>query len=241
MEENPPKKRNHDDTTVAFGTDVTKAKFNQVLLAHRATGLYLEKAKNYLTKRKTSNGVIMPLYNTWFGKYSRKNYEHVRDNFVETFAENEKPHVFNFLPQSMCKPDWTAYVDSPLLGKKQHIINLCDKFFEDDHQEQTITLIHEMTHDSSATHDVCDDCYGTDNCQTMATMNPNLAIENADNYALFAKDVFLLKPKGNKHKLEHTNSNPYPPKKLKSKTKIKPGVTRSEKLLFKLFQLVMAQ
>ena len=243
MERNAPERKNVDDTIVAFGTKdaVSEEKFNQVISAHRDASRYLELASGYLKKFEN---VHVPLYELWFGTYSKENYEHVRDNFIETFEETKKPHVYNFLQPSMCKPSWLAHVDAVLLGKKQHIINLCDGFFSD--KEQTITLVHEMTHDSSATQDQKlkgFDCYGPDLCKQLAIDDSELAIESAESYALFAADVFTLettKPK-TVHKIEHPDSNPAPIKKAK---KDKPTtVTKSEKLLFKLLQLVrlMAQ
>ena len=240
---NNPERKNVDDTIVAFGTNgvVTEKKFNQVISAHREASRYLELASGYL---KTYDISHVALYELWFGTYSHDNYEHVRDNFIETFEETKKPHVYNFLPLSLCKPSWLAHVDAVLLGKKQHIINLCPGFFDQIDSQKAITLAHEMTHDSSATLDQKIkgfDCYGPEKCKLLASDDPLLAIESAESYALFAADVVILesKPKANP-KIVHP-SNPAPPKKRKKESPTKK--TGNENLLFKLLHLLklMAQ
>ena len=136
------------------------------------------------------------MYEKWFGLYSKDSYNYVRDNMKETYEETNAPHVYNFLPSPMCKGSWLGYVDTVLLGKKQHVINLCSAFFLPTLKEsgRAVTLVREMIRDSTATQDKRIrgfDCYGAIKCKELARSKPNLVIEAAQSYALFAYDVYL--------------------------------------------------
>lgn len=242
LQKNTPERQNVDDTIIAFGTktDVTEELFNQVISAHRDASRYLELASGYL---KTFKLAHVPLYEMWFGKYSKRNYEYVRDNFIETFDETKKPHVYNFLPPSLCKAKWLAHVDTVLLGKKQHVINLCPAFFHAGETEKAITLAHEMTHDSSATQDQKikgSDCYGPVPCKALAISDPKLAIESAESYALFAYDVVVLETTGSaaKPKASHKIIPPVNPAPKKKPRKEQPTKETRKSFLSTLLKLV---
>ena len=195
LKRNAAERQNVDNSVVAFGTPnaVTEDRFNNLLEAHANAALYLELASGYLKPVERSH---MPLYRDWFGTLSQTNYEIVQDNFIETYEGTKQPHVYNFLPDSLCRDNWLAHVDSVLLGKKQHIINICpSNFFKSSVSvtERAVTLVHEMTHDSAATQDQRvkgKECYGEENCKRLAKTTPGLAIWSAESYALFAFDVF---------------------------------------------------
>ena len=224
MKRNAAERQNVDDSVVAFGTPsaVTEDRFNNLLEAHANAALYLELASDYLKPIEQSH---MPLYVDWFGKLYQSNYETVQDNFIETYEGTKQPHVYNFLPDSLCKDNWLAHVDTVLLGKKQHIINICpSNFFKSSvsASERAITLAHEMTHDTAATQDQRvkgKECYGAENCKELAKNNPGLAIWSAESYALFAFDVYTnSKPSTGSSKRKTTR-----PLDSANKKKIKKG------------------
>ena len=177
-----PQKRTIDDSIVAYGdrNTLTNNNFDLLKDAHNDARMYLQAANNYLTQQS------IPLYNVWFGSVSNTRFTTVEDNFQETYSETSKTHVYNFLPANMCPANWLAHVDKVLLGKKQHVINICPLFFTS--TDKVVTLVHEMTHDTSATQDLC---YGQKECKNLAKNNADLAVDSAENYALFAKDAYL--------------------------------------------------
>ena len=158
---------------------------------HNEANKYLEKAVKYLDQPRKS-----PLYKKWFGKPDPRgeNLKRVKDNFKETKDGLHKPYVYNFLPEKLCGLTFLAHVDSTLIGKNQHVINVCPLLFNSttNESERIITLIHEMTHDSAATLDKKlngNVCYGEELCLELAKKEPDNATNNADNYALFADEV----------------------------------------------------
>jgi len=58
-----------------------------------------------------------------------------------------------------------------------------------------MTILHELTHHILKTEDLNDTCYGRAKCFKLAESfnSPNISLRNADNYALFARDLKLSK------------------------------------------------
>lgn len=167
-------------------------------MAHNDAHTYLELGSDYLKPYKQSH---LHRFEEWFGVYSPVNYEYVRENMIETYKETAAPHVYNFLPASMCRKSWMAHVDTVLLGKKQHVINLCPGFFAPTLKtsNRALILAREMVKDTSSTQDKRVkgfDCSGAATCKQLATNKPNLAVECAQSYALFAYDVYLATKSG---------------------------------------------
>ena len=177
----------------AFGTH-TPSKFNDLKAAHDKAKQYLKEAVDYLQDQKRAT----LLYEKWFGELNQENYDEVKKNFVDTKNGLNHPYVYNILPEKLCGKDVLAAVDATLKGKKQHVVNVCPLFFKPSTEldEQIITIIHEMTHDSAATEDEKllvrgkqKVCYNEQLCNKLAKDDPKRAIVNADNYARFAIEV----------------------------------------------------
>lgn len=136
------------------------------------------------------------MYEKWFGTYSENNYNYVQDNMKGSYEETNEPHVYNFLPPSMCKDTWLTHVNIVLRGKKQHVINLCPMFFSPTLKasDRAVTLVRAMIQDSASTQDKRIkgfDCFSAMKCKDLARSTPHLAIEAPQSYALFAYDVYL--------------------------------------------------
>ncbi len=176
----------------AFG--IHTSEFNELKAAHNKAKQYLKKAVDYLQDQKRAT----QLYEKWFGELNQENYDEVKKNFVDTKNGLNHPYVYNILPEKLCGKDVLAAVDATLKGKKQHVVNVCPLFFKPSTEldEQIITIIHEMTHDSAATEDEKllvrgkqKVCYNEQLCNKLAKDDPKRAIFNADNYARFAIEV----------------------------------------------------
>ena len=181
----------------AFGT-YTASQFKKLKVSHDGAKQYLKEAVDYLQDQKGAT----PLYEEWFGKLNQGNYKQVKEYFVETKDGLDHPYVYNYLPEKLCGKHVLAHVDATLKGKEQHVVNVCPLFFKSSMDDQIITSIHEMTHDSAATEDEKllvrgkpKECYGEVLCKKLAKNDPKKATFNADNYALFANEV-------NKRKLQ---------------------------------------
>ncbi len=161
--------------------------------------MYLSESIDYLKDKRKAKA----LYEEWFGTVSTDNYKQVQQFFGETKNGINQPYVYNMLPKKLCGKDILAHVDSTLKGKEQHVVNVCPLFFTSSCSDRLVTLIHEMTHDSAATDDEKYNgivAYGEDNAKDLAADDPDKAINNAENYALFAEQVhkklISLKRKG---------------------------------------------
>ncbi len=185
----------------AFGT-YTTSEFNKLKAAHDKAKQYLKEAVDYLQDQK---GATL-LYEEWFGELNQENYDEVKKDFVDTKNGLNHPYVYNILPENLCGKDVLAAVDATLKGKKQHVVNVCPLFFRPSMEldEQIITIVHEMTHDSAATDDEKllvrgkqKVCYNEQLCKKLAKTDPKRAIVNAESYACFTKDVNKLSGKAN--------------------------------------------
>ncbi len=179
----------------AFGT-CTTSDFNALKASHDGAKQYLKEAVNYLQDQKGATS----LYEEWFGKLNPDNYNQVKKYFGETKNGLDHPFVYNSLPEKLCGNTVLAHVDATLKGKEQHVVNVCPLFFKSSRNEQIITSIHEMTHDSAATEDEKllvkgkpEECYGEYLCKKLAKNDPKKSTFNADNYALFANEVNKIK------------------------------------------------
>ncbi len=183
----------------AFGTH-TPSKFNDLKAAHDKAKQYLKEAVDYLQDQKRAT----LLYEKLFGKLNQENYDEVKKNFIDTKNGLNHPYVYNILPENLCGKYVLAAVDATLKGKKQHVVNVCPLFFTSTElDEQIITIIHEMTHDSAATEDEKllvrgkqKVCYNEQLCKKLAKDYPERAIFNADNYARFTIEVNKKNAKG---------------------------------------------
>lgn len=115
--------------------------------------------------------------NTWFGTYSKSNYDYDRDTVFKAIGAHMKSYPF----KSVCYP---AGCDSNVYAyvypsDKTFTVYLCNLFFTIP-SERVETVIHEMSHFNSlgGTEDYA---YGRSQCKSLAKSNPSRASHNADN------------------------------------------------------------
>jgi peptidyl-Lys metalloendopeptidase len=139
-------------------------------------------------------------YRAWFGRYSARTAEPVRQNLLATVAAIRSGQIHTYCGdpnEDGCKGDTYAYVYSD----EPFTITLCPPFFtmpamfeEDptsdimDNGTQEGTIIHELTHFDiiGGTDDLC---YSRTACRQMALEDPAGARINADSFQYFAEDV----------------------------------------------------
>jgi peptidyl-Lys metalloendopeptidase len=131
------------------------------------------------------------LYKTWYGAHTDARFGKVLNNWKEIKEGFQKSIVYNCSGPA-CKPNWFAYVYA---GGKLEVF-LCQQYWGASPtgiDTQYGILIHEVSHETVFTKD---HGYGIKTCKDLAIENPDLAIENADNYEYFAEhaDVPIVDP-----------------------------------------------
>ncbi len=211
---------------------ITPSEYSQLEDSHDQSKLYLSESVKYLHNKKQATA----LYQVWFGTSTASRYKKVKQFFDETKDGLNHPYVYNMLPDKLCGKGTLAHVDSILKGKRQHVVNVCPLFFTSSADERIVTCIHEMTHDSAATEDEKINgvvAYGDVKAKQLAATNPNSAILNAENYALFAEAVHTCKVNPLKRQGVSGSCTSTGPKKTK------PWRMLMNALLKKLMQVMM--
>jgi peptidyl-Lys metalloendopeptidase len=144
-------------------------------------------------------------YETWFGRYTKANSEHVRKTLKAIDRAMQSDDLVAVCPpigQDGCSLDVFANVwpDDPFR------VNLCHAFFRMpsmlgivrtssafDSGTREGTLIHEVSH-FVVVGGTDDYCYGRETCTEMARTDPDMAIDNADNYQYFVEDITFAYP-----------------------------------------------
>lgn len=145
-----------------------------------------------------------PTYARWFGPYTPKQGETVRNTLksvVAAIRTGEVSAVCVNVGEDICDHDTYAFV-SPA---EAYVISYCPLFFEmptmkqlspsrvrSGHGTRAGTVIHELTHfDVVAGTD--DFCYSRDDCSLMTAEAQQDALMNADSYQYFVEDVEYFK------------------------------------------------
>ena len=121
-----------------------------------------------------------PRYRTWFGAYSASRHNRVMSTFsnmVDAFDEE----LMTF--DCRCIRDNRDVLFGYIRRDMPWLVNVCPLFF-DKEEEQVTTIVHELAHFNEIG-PIDDHVYGTGPSQLLATNQPNLAIDNADNYGYF--------------------------------------------------------
>lgn len=121
-----------------------------------------------------------PRYRTWFGAYSVARHNTVMSTFsnmVDAFDDEQMTF------DCRCLRDNRDVLFGYIRRDRPWIVNLCPLYF-DREEEQVTTIIHELTHFNEIG-PIDDHVYGTGPSQLLATNQPDLAVDNADNYGYF--------------------------------------------------------
>lgn len=166
----------------------------------------LERAERLTRTAATAVGPT-PVYQRWFGKYTRENGDIVRRNLkavVSAMRTDKVQSVCTNHGVGLCDGDTYAFVDPD----DPYVVNLCGTFFEMDTMKDLTddkvaegngtrsgTFVHEITHFTvvAGTDDIC---YSREDCTDMASRSPFNAIMNADSYQYFVEDVTFFGVEG---------------------------------------------
>jgi peptidyl-Lys metalloendopeptidase len=123
-------------------------------------------------------------YGRWFGEYDLDRWDHVRDNYVAIDAVMQEEYTYTC---TFCPRTTLAYVykDQPTN------VWICPSFFSllgDDPDFQAGIILHESSHWYAAAN-TNDYTYGEASCLSLADSYPDYAVNNADNYHYFARDL----------------------------------------------------
>ena len=165
-----------DGSTTFTGCSSTQA--NTITTARAAAANYSQDSWSYL-----ASGLTGPRYTTWFGTYTSSRYGTVRDNFAAIDnALDTKSMNFN----CGCKQNYYAYV----YPNQPYNIYVCRVFWQaptTGTDSKAGTIIHEVSH-FNAVAGTDDIVYGQSGARSLATSDPNKAIQNADSHEYFAEN-----------------------------------------------------
>lgn len=143
---------------------------------------YADNAYSYL-----SAGTVGTRYTRWFGTYTSGRYSTVRSHFnsIRNTVRNTRI-TFN----CSCTDNYYAYVypNSP------YTVYLCNAFWSAPTagtDSKAGTIIHELSH-FTVVAGTDDWAYGQTACRSLATSNPNRAVDNADSHEYFAENTPFL-------------------------------------------------
>jgi len=131
------------------------------------------------------------LYGTWFGAYTSARYSYVQQTGTNVLNQVNKQMIFD-CSYSGCHSDYFAFTYPT---DSTHRLHLCQVFWTSPvggggvTETQAGTIVHELTHftDIAGTYDWT---YGETNVLALAKSTPSQAINNADNYAIFAERMY---------------------------------------------------
>ncbi|TRM66117.1 hypothetical protein BD626DRAFT_197166 [Schizophyllum amplum] len=152
---------------------------SQIDDAVSAATTYASDAFNYLSENTESTD----RYSTWFGEYDAGRHDTVLSHY-QKISEGD---YTSFTYDCTCTDDGTyAYVYPDSYGE----IYLCPVFWDVDvtgTDSKGGTLVHEASHftDNGGTDDIV---YGQSSAKSLASSDPDQAIQNADNHEYFAEN-----------------------------------------------------
>lgn len=151
---------------------------NQAILTART---YTENAKGYLNSNATG-----ARYTTWFGAYTSARYTTAQQHFTTIDAAMDQTGG-QVKINCGCTDNFFAYV-----FKNDHYqIYVCNAYWNAPlvgTDSKAGTLIHEMSH-FTVVANTTDHAYGQSAASSLATNNPTLAVDNADNHEYFAENT----------------------------------------------------
>lgn len=141
---------------------------------------YTENAKDYL-----AGGTVGPRYTTWFGAYSSQRYATALDHFQAIDAAMDQ-NGGQITINCGCNQNYYAYV----YPTRPYEIFVCRAFWSAPlagTDSKGGTLVHEMSH-FNVTAGTDDIIYGQSGAKSLASSDPNGALNNADNHEYFAEN-----------------------------------------------------
>ncbi len=161
----------------------TTSQQSSLASARAQASTYSADALSYLNANKTGSR-----YTTWFGVYDAGRYSTATTHFNKISSAMDTASV-QF--DCGCKKKYYAYV----YPTKPYIIYLCSVFWTaplTGTDSKAGTLIHEMSHFTvvASTNDYV---YGQSGAMSLASSNPNNAVNNADNHEYFAENTPSLR------------------------------------------------
>jgi peptidyl-Lys metalloendopeptidase len=167
-------------SSISFvGCDATQA--STATNAVNAARNYSENAKGYL-----ATGTVGPRYSTWFGAYTSQRYATARTHFVDIDAAMDQ-NAGQIKINCGCNQSYYAYV----YPTRPYEIFVCRAFWSaplTGTDSKAGTLIHEMSHFNvvAGTDDIV---YGQSGAKSLASSDPDGALNNADNHEYFAENT----------------------------------------------------
>lgn len=123
-------------------------------------------------------------YTTWFGTYKSSRYNSVRSHF-------QSIHSALSGQQMTFHCDCTSSAYAYVYPNQPYHIWLCNAFWNapmTGTDSKSGTLVHEVSH-FNAVASTDDWAYGQSACKSLATSNPNRAVDNADSHEYFAENT----------------------------------------------------
>jgi len=127
-------------------------------------------------------------FKTWFGSTNESDKEIIKQRIDKILEMNKTYKIDKFRPASPKYQDAYAYVNP---SDKEYYINLGNPFWSASMKgvdSQAGILSHEMSHftDIGGTDD---HAYGTEDSKELAKINPDKAIDNADNFEFYLENA----------------------------------------------------
>ena len=139
-------------------------------------------SRNYLNSLPSTSRPTDTAYRTWFGAYTSSRYSTVQSHFNNIYSAFNTKTV-----QFYC--DCTSSAYAYVYSNQPYKIHLCNAFWNapmTGTDSKSGTLVHEMSH-FSVVAGTRDYAYGQSACRSLATSNPDRAINNADSHEYFAE------------------------------------------------------
>ncbi len=162
-------------------TKCTTSQTSQLQTAHNNAITWTGKSKSYLGGHSASNPG--PIYTKWFGAVTSSRYSTATSHFN---AINDAFVNKSVTYDCGCKKQYYAYV----YPTQPYKIYLCRVFWSapaTGRDSKMGTLVHEMSH-FNVTASTDDWVYGASGAASLATSNPDKALDNADNHEYFTED-----------------------------------------------------
>lgn len=154
-----------------------------ILEAHFLGGHGASRAEKYIE----ANGATA-LVRKWFGNVDVNQLAYVRQtliNITTATDANRTKHACVHQSNTPCQQGNAAYV---MTNSEEVVSHYCPVFHTYSLNVKASMVVHELSH-AKTIRGTGDHCYGSTSCQSLARTRPELAIRNADSYALFVQEL----------------------------------------------------
>jgi peptidyl-Lys metalloendopeptidase len=175
------KQQNPSPMGLSF-SNCTSSQASTVTSAISAAKTMANNSVNYLNA-----GTVGSRYKKWFGTYTSARYSTARSHFANIkSALDTKPVVVD----CSCRQSYYAYV----YPTQPYKIYVCNAFWSapmTGTDSKGGTMVHELSH-FNVVAGTDDHAYGQSSAASLATTNPDRALDNADNHEYFAENTPYL-------------------------------------------------